>query len=81
MRTLPNRPFLACTTGAALLCMLGFYSFLAAAPPGKPPFEDAGGQREEMIRELREIKELIKEQNALLKEVIAPPHARDKAKK
>ena len=74
-----SRWILACA--AALLCMLGFYSLLSAAPPGKPPFEDAVTQRDEMIRELREIKELIKEQNALLKDVIAPPNGRDKAQK
>jgi len=66
--------------GAALLCMLGFYSLLPAAPPGTPPFEDAGEQRSQMIRELREIKELIKEQNGLLKDVLAE-HGPDKGKK
>ena len=81
MHTLPVRSTLACAAGGALLCVLGFYSLLSAAPPGSPPFEDAGTQREEMIRELREIKELIKEQNALLKEVIAVPNGRSKAKK
>lgn len=81
MHTLPIRSILAWATGAALLCVLGFYSLLSAAPPGKPPFEDAVVQRAEMVRELREIKELIKEQNALLKEVIAQPNGRDKAKK
>jgi hypothetical protein len=72
---------MACAAGAALLCVLGFYSLLSAAPPGKPPFDDAGVQRAEMIRELREIKELIKEQNGLLKEAIAVPNGREKAKK
>ena len=71
----------ACAAGVALVCMLGFYSLLSAAPPGTPPFEDAVSQRAEMIRELREIKELIKEQNELLKEAIALPNGRDKAKK
>ncbi|MFN0021545.1 MAG: hypothetical protein ACKVP0_25110 [Pirellulaceae bacterium] len=80
MHILPVRPALACAAGGALLCMLGFYSLLFAAPPGSPPFEDAGSQREVMIRELREIKELIKEQNALLKEVIAVPNGRSKNK-
>ena len=75
------RSMLACAAGVALLCMLGFYSLLCAAPPGNPPFEDAGTQRDEMIRELREIKELIKEQNGLLKEVIAVPNGRTKPKK
>jgi hypothetical protein len=79
MPNLISRWILACSV--ALLCMLGFYSLLSAAPPGKPPFEDAVSQRAEMIGELREIKELIKEQNALLKEVIAPTNGPDKAKK
>lgn len=81
MHILSNRSTLACAMGGALLCMLGFYSLLSAAPPGSAPFEDAGAQRDEMIRELREIKELIKEQNALLKEVIVVPNGRSKAKK
>ena len=81
MHTPSIRSILACAAGAALLCMLGFYSLLSAAPPGKPPFEDAVSQRDEMIRELREIKDLIKEQNELLKEAIALPNGRDKAKK
>ena len=79
MPNLSSRWILACA--AAPLCMLGFYSLLVAAPPGKPPFDDAVSQRAEMIGELREIKDLIKEQNALLKEVIASSHERDKAKK
>ena len=53
---------------AAVLGMLGFYSTLGAAPPvGQPPFANPIDQRQEMIRELREIKELLKEQNALLR--------------
>lgn len=37
---------------------------------GRPPFADAAEQREEMIRELREMRSLIKEQNALLKQLV-----------
>lgn len=48
--------------------VLGFYSIGVAAPQaGQPPFASSVEQRSEMIRELREIKELIKEQNALLR--------------
>jgi hypothetical protein len=48
--------------------VLGFYSTSGAAPQsGQPPFNNAVEQRESTIRELREIKELLKEQNALLK--------------
>jgi hypothetical protein len=82
MQSLPNRSVLACVAAAAVLCVLGFYSLLSAAPAGgKPPFEDAVTQREEMIRELREIKELIREQNGLLKESLAKPHDRIQIKK
>lgn len=51
------------------LCVLGFYSSSGAAPQGgQPPFANSVEQRSETIRELREIKELLKEQNALLRE-------------
>lgn len=50
------------------LCVLGFYSTTGAAPQGgQPPFQNSVEQRSEMVRELREIKELLKEQNALLR--------------
>jgi hypothetical protein len=48
--------------------VLGFYSTLGAAPQaGQPPFANPVEQRSDMVRELREIKELLKEQNALLR--------------
>jgi hypothetical protein len=50
------------------LCVLGFYSSSGAAPQGgTPPFANSVEQRNEIVRELREIKELLKEQNALLR--------------
>jgi hypothetical protein len=53
---------------ALLVGVLGFYSTSGAAPPaGQPPFNNSIEQRESQLRELREIKELLKEQNALLK--------------
>lgn len=53
---------------ALVLCVLGFYRTLGAAPQaGQPPFANPVEQRADMVRELREIKELLKEQNALLK--------------
>ncbi len=55
-------------SGAALAGMLGLYSQLGAAPQaGQPPFANPVEQRSDMVRELREIKELLKEQNALLR--------------
>ena len=54
----------------APLCVLGFYSTTGAVPQGQPPFIDAVEQRGEMIQQLREIKDLLKEQNALLRGVL-----------
>ena len=48
--------------------VLGFYSTLEAQPQGGlPPFANPVEQRFDQIRELREIKELLKEQNELLR--------------
>jgi hypothetical protein len=48
--------------------VLGFYSTLGAAPQaGQPPFANPVEQRADQLRELREIKELLKEQNAMLR--------------
>jgi len=48
--------------------VLGFYSTLGAAPQaGQPPFANPVEQRADQLRELREIKELLKEQNDLLR--------------
>jgi hypothetical protein len=56
--------------------VLGFYSTLGAAPQaGQPPFANPVEQRADTIRELREIKELLKEQNELLRGgAIKAPH-------
>ena len=49
-------------------CVLSFYRTTGAAPPkAKLPFANSVEQRMEMIKELREIKGLLKEQNALLR--------------
>jgi hypothetical protein len=48
--------------------VLGFYSTLGAAPPaGQPPYANQVEQLADQIRELHEIKELLKEQNELLR--------------
>jgi hypothetical protein len=52
----------------AAVGVLGFYSTSGAAPQsGQPPFANSLEQRAEMVQELREIKELLKEQNELLR--------------
>lgn len=55
--------------------VLGLWGTAGAQPEptpgaGKPPFANAVGQRDEMIRELRELRGLMKEQNALLKQLV-----------
>jgi hypothetical protein len=56
------------SANAVLLGVLGFYSIGGAAPQaGQPPFANSVEQRAETVQELREIKELLKEQNALLR--------------
>ena len=51
-------------------CMLSFYGMSDAAPPARgtpPPFANSVQQRLETNNTLREIKELLAEQNALLR--------------
>ena len=43
----------------------------ARAQQVRQPFSNAVSQRAEMIRELKEIKGLLKEQNALLRQIVA----------
>ena len=60
--------------------VLGFYGAVGAAPQaGQPPFANPVEQRADMIRELREIKELLKEQNALLKSGVGKPNGNNSA--
>lgn len=61
-------------------CVLGFYRADAAAPTagGRPPFANSVEQRMEIIRLLGDIKDQLKQQNALLssgklKVVVAQP--------
>jgi hypothetical protein len=69
MKTLADSRWLWLLAGNGLaLGVLGFYSTLGAAPPvGQPPFANPVEQRADQLRELREIKELLKEQNELLR--------------
>jgi hypothetical protein len=54
--------------GAALVGVLELLGGAQAAPPsGQQPFRNAVEQRDEIVQELREIKLLLKEQNALLR--------------
>ena len=66
--------------------VLGLWGPAVAQPEptpgaGKPPFANAVDQRDEMIRELREIRTLIKEQNALLKQLVDHGQAANKPKR
>ncbi len=56
------------TANVLCYCVLSFYrTGDAAAPKGYPPFANSVQQRIETVNELREIKELLREQNALLR--------------
>jgi hypothetical protein len=49
-------------------CVLSFYQTSSAASPGgNMPFVSSTEQRVEMLDQLKEIKDLLKEQNALLR--------------
>lgn len=55
--------------GLVCLSSFGVYSLGLAAPPeAKLPFANSNEQRSEILLELREIKTLLTEQNALLKQ-------------
>lgn len=59
---------LAAVAGALVCCVLSFYRASDAAPPAdNQPFANAIQQRMDMIAELKAIRELLKEQNALLR--------------
>jgi hypothetical protein len=70
MRKLTKRwtPWLA-AAGLAWALFAGTYSG-QANQPGQPPFRNPVEQREQMIRELQEIKALMQQQNALLRTVL-----------
>ena len=54
---------------ALIYYVLSFYQSSPAAPPNpRLPFANSVEQRFEMVGELREIKELLKEQNKLLRD-------------
>ncbi len=50
--------------------LFGMYPYIQAQQPKGPqlPFANSNEQRSELVKEVREIKELIKETNALLRE-------------
>lgn len=59
---------LAAVAGGILCCVLSFYRASDAAPPADNlPFANAVQQRMNMIAELKAIRELVKEQNSLLR--------------
>jgi hypothetical protein len=68
-----NRSLGTLCFAAVLAGMLGFFSVTRAEPNPLPlPFTMADDQRTEMIGHLREIKELLKEQNAILRQLAKP---------
>jgi hypothetical protein len=76
-----SRSIRICFIVAGMLALggvLGFWGALSADEENAPPFNNAVAQRNEMIRELREIKALLKEQNDLFTKLLEP--AGDKPK-
>jgi len=72
MKKLNVRWIALVTLNLTALCVLGLYGTSGAAPQGgNAPFSNAVEQRHEMIRELKEIKGLLKEQNELLRAAAA----------
>ena len=60
-------PMLLIAAAVLFCCVLSFYRATeAAAPPAKAPFANSVDQRFQMINELKGIRALLKEQNALL---------------
>ena len=59
-----------------MLCL--YQTSHAGSPGGSPPFANTSETRLEMVEQLKEIRDLLKEQNALLKSgrltvIVAPP--------
>ncbi len=77
-----NGWFLLVAANVLCYCVLSFYRTTDAAPvKGYPPFANSVEQRNQMVNELREIKVLLKEQNALfrsgkLKVIVSEPEPR-----
>ena len=63
--------FLMIAANVTIWSVLGLYGSLAAQQPGRQ-FGNALEQRGEMIRELREIKTLLREQNRILRSLGQP---------
>ncbi|MBN1396027.1 MAG: hypothetical protein JW959_13475 [Pirellulales bacterium] len=64
---LRKRWWLLVLAGVVCYCVLSFYRTGAAQTGTVPTLANAPKDRQEMIANLKEIKELLKEQNALLK--------------
>jgi len=71
-----NRKALAWTllivANMLVISVLSLHRSTDAAPPsGRPPFSNSVEQRSNMIKELREIKALLREQNTILRGIAA----------
>jgi len=68
MRNSLHRWGLLLAANAAIWCVLSFYGSTEAAPrTDNQPFANSVEQRFEMIRELKQLNTLLREQNALLR--------------
>lgn len=69
MKTLASRWTALVAMNVVVLCLFGAYQWCEAqSTGGQLPFANSNEQRSNIMRDVAEIKELLKEQNALLKE-------------
>lgn len=69
MKSLASRWTILITINVTALCLMGAYQWCEAqSKGGQLPFANSNLQRSDILREISEIKELLKEQNALLRE-------------
>ena len=69
MKSLATRCTALVALNVVVLSMFGAYQWCnAQSTGGQLPFANSNEQRSDLLREVREIKDLLKEQNALLKE-------------
>ena len=67
MRRLPGRKWFLAVALFVFLGVLSFYRPGAAAPKGaQPPFANAVAQRREIIEQLKELNQNLRQQNTLL---------------
>ena len=79
MKKSNTRWFVLVAANVVAWCMLSFYGSTGAAPTtAKQPFRNPVEQRQQIIRELQDIKALLKEQTAVIREAAAKDVSNDR---